>query len=69
MEYIIESAEILINYFYKFGRPKRIYVRDEESKMYLKEIADKAQIKLTVRPKLKAIDEFYNLLDRMMQQI
>lgn len=66
MEYIIESTEILINYFYKFGRPKRIYVRDEESKMYLKEIVDKAQIKLTVRPKLKAIDEFYNSLDRMM---
>jgi len=34
--------------------------------MYLKEIADKAQIKLTVRPKFKAIDEFYNSLDRMM---
>lgn len=66
MEYIIESAELLINYFYKFGRPKRIYVRDEESKIYLKEIADKAQIKLTVRPKLKTIDEFYNSLDRMM---
>ena len=66
MEYIIESAELLINYFYKFGRPKRIYVRDEESKMYLKDIADKAQIKLTVRPKLKSIDEFYNSLDRMM---
>lgn len=64
-EYIIESVEFLINYFYKYGRPKRIYVRDEESKMYLKDIADKAQIKLTVRPKLKVIDEFYNSMDRM----
>ena len=34
--------------------------------MYLKEIADKAQIKLTVKPTLKAIDEVYNSLDRMM---
>ncbi|MBQ3413996.1 MAG: hypothetical protein IJH39_01315 [Clostridia bacterium] len=65
-EYVIESAELLINYFYKFGRPKRIYVRDEESKMYLNELVDKAQIKLTVRPTLKAIDEFYKSMDRMM---
>ena len=64
-EYIIESVELLINYFYKFGRPKRLYVRDEESKMYLKDIAEKAQIKLVVRPKLKIIDEFYNSMDRI----
>lgn len=65
MEYIIESVEFLINYFYKLGRPKRIYVRDEESKIYLKEVADKAQIKLTIKPKLKVIDELYDSLDEM----
>ena len=42
------------------------YLWDTDLLMYLKEIADKAQIKLTVRPKLKAIHEFYNSLDRMM---
>ena len=65
MNYIIESVEFLINNFYKMGRPKSIYVRDEETKMYLKDIADKAKIKLMVKPKLKAIDEFYHYLDRM----
>ena len=65
-DYIMESVELLINYFYKMGRPKRIYVRDEESKTYLEDIANKAQTKITVRPKLKAIDEFYKSMDRMM---
>lgn len=64
-DYIIESAELLINYFYKMGRPKSIYVRDEETKMLLKDIANKAKIKLIVKPKLKAIDEFYHSLSRM----
>lgn len=59
MEYVMESIEFLVKYFYQLGRPKKLYVRDEESKMYLKDIADKAQIKLVVRSKLKAIDEFY----------
>lgn len=65
-EYILESVDLLINYFYKIGRPKTIYVRDEKTKMYLKEIADKAQIKLTIKSKMKAIDEFYKSMDRMM---
>ncbi len=64
-DYILESAELLINYFYKMGRPKSIYVRDEETKMYLKDILDKAKIKIIVKPKLKAIDEFYRSLSRM----
>ena len=63
--YIIESVELLVNNFYKMGRPKSIYVRDEETKMYLKDIADKAKIKIIVKPKLKAIDEFYRSLSRM----
>lgn len=65
-EYILESVDLLINYFYKIGRPKTIYVRDEGTKMYLKEIADKAQIKLSIKSKMKAIDEFYKSMDRMM---
>ena len=64
-DYVLESAELLINYFYKMGRPKSIYVRDEETKMYLKDILDKAKIKIIVKPKLKAIDEFYRSLSRM----
>ena len=47
------------------GRPKSIYVRDEETKMYLKDILDKAKVKIIVKPKLKAIDEFYRTLDRI----
>lgn len=64
-DYIIESSESLIDYFYKMGRPKSIYVRDKETKMYLKDIADKAKIKIIVKPKLKAIDEFYCSLSRL----
>lgn len=65
-DYVLESAELLINHFYKMGRPKSIYVRDEETKMYLKDILDKAKIKIIIKPKLKAIDEFYNSLARMV---
>lgn len=65
-DYVLESAELLINYFYKMGRPKSIYVRDEETIMYLKDILDKAKIKIIIKPKLKAIDEFYNSLARMV---
>ncbi len=64
-DYVLEATELLINYFYKMGRPKNIYVRDEETKMYLKDILDKAKIKIIVKPKLKAIDEFYRSLSRM----
>ena len=65
MDYIIESVEFLINNFYKMGRPKSIYVRDEETKRFLKNIADKAKIKIIVKSKLRAIDEFYKSLSRM----
>lgn len=64
-DYVLESAELLINYFYKMGRPKNIYVRDEETKMYLKDILDKAKIKIIIKSKLKAIDEYYCALSRM----
>ena len=64
-DYIVESVEILINNFLEMGIPKSIYVRDEETKMFLKDIADKAKIKIIVSPKLKAIDKFYDPLGRM----
>ena len=64
-DYIVESVEILINNFFEMGIPKSIYVRDEETKMFLKDIADKAKIKIIVSPKLKAIDKFYDSLGRM----
>lgn len=65
-EYVKESAQVLIDQFYEIGRPKAIYVRDEETKACLENIAEKAQIKLIVRPKFKFIDDFYKGLDRMM---
>ncbi len=65
-EYLLESVKILIDYFHKIGRPKKIYVRDEETKMYLKEIADKAKIKLVVKSRLKSIDEFYESMEEEM---
>ena len=64
-DYIVESVEILINNFLEMGIPKSIHVRDEETKMFLKDIADKAKIKIIVSPKLKAIDKFYDSLGRM----
>lgn len=67
-DYVLESAELLINYFYKMGRPKSIYVRDEETKMFLKDIADKAKIKIILKPKLKVIHEFYCSLSRKGMQ-
>ena len=65
-EYVMESVQLLISYFYELGRPKTIYVRDEKTKMFLKEIANKANIKLVVKPRMKIIDGFYRTMDRMM---
>ena len=62
-DYIMESVDVLLSKLFKLGRPKRIYVRDEESKRILEDIADKAKIKLTVRSKLKSIDEIYKKMD------
>ncbi len=64
-EYVIESFEELLDVIYKMGRPKSLYVRDEETKIYLKEFCEKAKIKIIVKPKLKAIDEFYREFSRM----
>lgn len=65
-DYILESVNLLIDYFFKIGRPKCIYVRDEETKMYLKDILDKAKIKIRVRPTLKAIDGFFDSLMKII---
>ena len=62
-EYILESVRILTDYIFKYGRPSIIYVRDEETKMILKNFAKKAKIKIGIRAKLKVIDDFYDELD------
>ncbi len=62
LEYIMEALDPLMKHIFENGRPKRIYVRDEETKVCLKELEEKAKIKITVRPKLKVIDNFYNNL-------
>ena len=36
-EYVIEIIEKLISFIEKYGKPKVIYVRDNETKFYLKE--------------------------------
>ena len=66
LDYVCESIDCLLSYIFKFGRPKKIYVRDEESYAYLKELAEKADVELVIRPKLKAIDKFYEHLMRFM---
>ena len=55
-EYIVESVIKLQQYFKQYGIPKTVYVRDEESKMFLNELADKLSFTLKVSPKLKGID-------------
>ncbi|MBP3284254.1 MAG: hypothetical protein J6M02_02000 [Clostridia bacterium] len=57
-EYIDETLDLLVRFFFEFGRPKRIYVRDIETKVALQEIADLANIEVTIKSKLKVIDEF-----------
>lgn len=64
-EYVIESLKELMDKFSKIGRPKSIYVRDMETKMYLKDMCDKLSIKIIVKPRLKAIDELYNALSML----
>ena len=64
-EYVIDCIDLLIEKIHEIGRPKTIYVRDEETKMYLKDVADKAKIKIVINQNLEAIDSAYNALSRM----
>ena len=63
-DYIIESIIKLQKYFEQHGIPKTIYVRNEESKMFLNEFADKLSFTLKVNPKLKAIDRACEMMLR-----
>lgn len=67
MEYINESIDQLLKFIFKLGRPKTIYVRDDETKYLLNDIAKKANIELKVSPRLKTIDQFYKMIETMMQ--
>lgn len=59
-EYIIESVKFLTDYMFEKGRPKTIYVRDDETKYCLEDILNKAHVNLRVNSKLKVIDKFYD---------
>ena len=56
-EYLGNSLDKLINFFEKIGRPKCIYVRDEESMMVLEDLLDKAKIEIEITSRLDTIDE------------
>ncbi len=62
LEYISESMNLLVNRILNTGLPKKIYVRDEETKALLQELEDKIKIKIIVSPKLEEIDDFLSSL-------
>lgn len=64
-EYVYDSIEKLINFITKYGRPKEIYVRDEETKYLLSDLESGIDIKMKVSPRLDAIDGAYDLFDLM----
>ena len=64
-EYVVETLEKLISFIIKYGKPKVIYVRDKETKFYLKDFEKKSKIKIKVSPRLREIDELYDMLDNI----
>lgn len=64
-EYVVETFEKLISFIQKYGKPKVIYVRDKETKFYLKEFEEKSKIKIKISPKLREIDKLYDMLENM----
>ena len=64
-DYVFESMDKLIKFITKYGRPKEIYVRDEETKYLLNDIASGLDIKIKVSPRLDAIDGAYDFFDKM----
>ena len=58
-EYYDECINYLANFIISNGRPKSIFVRDEETKYLLQDFCSKAKIKLIVSSKLKALDFLY----------
>ena len=61
-EYIYESIDTLFSTFQEIGRPKKVYVRDEESKSYLMHVLKLAEIELEVKNRLEGIDEMYEMM-------
>lgn len=64
-EYVVETLGKLINFIEKYGKPKVIYVRDKETKFYLKEFEEKSKIKIKINPRLREIDKLYDMLENM----
>lgn len=65
-DYIKDALDFLLEQIHKLGRPKCIYVRDEEAKAYINDIADKAQIKIIINSNLKQIDKVYEELFKLL---
>lgn len=58
----INREEFLINIFKEKGLPKTIYVRDDASKYFLKDLEELKDISIIVTPKLMIIDKYISLL-------
>ena len=62
-DYVFESLDKLIEFITKYGGPKEIYVRDEETKALLSDLESGIDIKIKLSPRLDAIDGAYDLFD------
>lgn len=62
-DYVFESIDKLIEFITKYGRPKEIYVRDEETKALLSDLESGIDIKIKLSPRLDAINGAYDLFD------
>lgn len=62
-DYVFESMDKLIEFITKYGRPKGICLRDEETKALLSDLEREIDIKIKLRPRLDAIDGAYDLFD------
>ena len=59
-DYIYESLEKLIDYFIEYGIPKKMYVRDNQTKAIVKDLLNKMEIQIVVKPNLENIDNLEN---------
>lgn len=57
--YVSRCIDSLIELFYNVGRPKIIYVRDEETFAILEEICKSVEIDIEISPKLETIEKQY----------
>ncbi len=65
-DYIVDSIDYLVKFFLRFGKPRCIYVRDEEAMIALKDLLDKTNIKVKVSSKLKNIDKMLTKLNEIL---